>query len=92
MILNSLSKSYLPFLSHFRITKPIVNYHDLLELLQTFKKDHQHHKETVNLMGRSSLDSHRPFKKEKMKKNKKDRKSTRLNSSHSGESRMPSSA
>ena len=39
-ILNSLSKSYLPFLTHFRMTKPAVNYHDLLELLQNFEKDH----------------------------------------------------
>ena len=32
-ILNSLPKSYLSFLSHFRITKSIVNYHSLLGLL-----------------------------------------------------------
>ena len=71
LILNSLSKPYLPFLSHFRMTKSIVNYHDLLELLQTFEKDNQLHKETVNLVGGSSLGSHHPFKKEKKKKNKK---------------------
>ena len=53
-----------------RMMKPVVNYHDLLELLQTFEKDHQLHKEMVNLVGESSLSSHRPFKKEK-KKNKK---------------------
>ena len=28
-ILNSLSKFYLPFLSHYRMTKPAVNYHGL---------------------------------------------------------------
>ena len=67
-ILNSLSKSYLSFLSHFRITKPIVNYYGLLGLLQTFKKDHQPHKETVNIVGGSSSDGRRPFKKEKKKK------------------------
>ena len=39
-ILNSLPPSYLDFLSHYRMTKPIVNYHGLLRLLQTFKKDH----------------------------------------------------
>ena len=39
-IFNSLSKSYLSFLSHYRMTKPVVNYHDLLRLLQTFEKDH----------------------------------------------------
>ena len=45
-IMNSLPKSYLPFLCYFRIMKPVVNYHDLLRLLQTFEKDHQFHKET----------------------------------------------
>ena len=32
-ILNSLSKFYLFFLTHYRMTKPAVNYHGLLELL-----------------------------------------------------------
>ena len=32
-ILNSLSKSYLRFLNHYRMMKPAVNYHDLLGLL-----------------------------------------------------------
>ena len=45
------------------MTKPVVNYHDLLGLLQTFEKDHQLHKETVNLVGGSSSDSRHPFKK-----------------------------
>ena len=40
-ILNSLPKSYLPFLTHFRITKPTINYHSLLGLLQNFEKDYQ---------------------------------------------------
>ena len=40
-ILNSLLKSYLPFLSHYRMMKLTVNYHSLLGLLQTFEKDHQ---------------------------------------------------
>ena len=35
---------------------------------------------------------HKAIKVEKRLKEKRDRKSTRLNSSHSGESRMPSSA
>ena len=32
-ILNSLPKSYLSLLSHYRITKPAVNYYDLLGFL-----------------------------------------------------------
>ena len=40
-ILNSLLKSYLLFLSHYRMIKNAVNYHGLLRLLQTFEKDHQ---------------------------------------------------
>ena len=32
-ILNSLPGSYLDFLSHNRMTKPVVNYHSLLGLL-----------------------------------------------------------
>ena len=32
-ILNSLPSSYLDFLSHYRMTKPAVNYHGLLGLL-----------------------------------------------------------
>ncbi|WP_135007144.1 hypothetical protein [Pseudomonas putida] len=50
-ILNSLPKSFLPFLTHFRMTKPAVNYHGLLGLLQNFEKDHQLHKESVNVVG-----------------------------------------
>ena len=53
-ILNFLPKSYLSFLSHFRMMKPVVNYHSLLGLLQTFEKDHQLHKDMVNLVGGSS--------------------------------------
>ena len=70
-ILNSLSKSYLPFLSHFWMTKPVVNYHDLLGLLQNFEKNHQLHKESMNVVGGSSSGC-RPFKKGK--KNKKNNK------------------
>ena len=40
-ILNSLSKSYLSFLSYCRMMKLVVNYNCLLGLLQTFEKDHQ---------------------------------------------------
>ena len=47
------------------MTKPIVNHHDLLRLLQTFKKDQQLHKETVNIVGGSSSGGRHPFKKEK---------------------------
>ena len=39
-ILNFLPPSYLDFLSHYRMTKTVVNYHGLLGLLQTFEKDH----------------------------------------------------
>ena len=61
-ILNSLPKSYLPFLTHYRMTKPEVNYHGLLGLLQNFEKDHQLLKESVNSVGGSSSGS-RPFEK-----------------------------
>ena len=70
VIIKSLPKSYLPFLSHYRMTKPTVNYHGLLGLLQIFEKDHQLHKEPVNVVGGSSS-GHCPFKKGKKKKNKK---------------------
>ena len=63
-ILNSLPKSYLPFLTYYRMIKPEVNYHGLLGLLQNFEKNHQLHKELVNLVGGSSSGS-RPFEKEK---------------------------
>ena len=72
-ILNSLPKSYLPFLTHYRMTKPEVNYHGLLGLLQNFVKDHQLHKESVNLVGGSPSGS-RPFEKEKKNKKKKVKK------------------
>ena len=51
------------------MTKPTINYHGLLGLLQNFEKDHQLHKESVNVVGGSSS-GRRPFKKGK-KKNKK---------------------
>ena len=53
------------------MTKPIVNYHGLLGLLQTFEKDHQLHKHMVNIVGGSSSDECHPFKKGKRKNNKK---------------------
>ena len=46
-ILNLLPKSYLSFLSHYRMIKPTVNYHCLLLLVQTFEKDHQLQKDTT---------------------------------------------
>ena len=64
-ILNSLSKSYLSFLSYFRMMKPVVNYHDLLGLLHIFKKDHQLHKEMINLVGGSSSGVIIPLRKKK---------------------------
>ena len=66
-ILNFLQKSYLPFLSYYRVTKLIVNYYGLLGLLQTYEKDYQLYKETVNVMGASSSGRHRFFKKGKKK-------------------------
>ena len=53
------------------MTKLAVNYHGLLGLLQNFEKDHQLHKELVNIVGGSSSGC-RPFKKKK--KNKKNKK------------------
>ena len=59
------------------MTKPVVNYHDLLGLLQKFEKDHQLHKESVNMVGGSSS-GRWPFKKRKKnKKNKKNMQSAR---------------
>ena len=55
------------------MTKPEVNYHGLLGLLQNFEKDHQLHKESVNLVGGSSSGS-RPFEKGKKNKKKKVKK------------------
>ena len=55
------------------MTKPAVNYHGLLGLLQNFEKDHQLHKESVNVVGGSSS-SRRPFKKGKKNKKKKNKK------------------
>ena len=68
-ILNSLPSSYLDFLSHYRMTKPTVNYHGLLDLLQTFEKDHQLQKKSMNLVGGSGAGRH-PLKKGIKKKNK----------------------
>ena len=72
-ILNSLSKSYLPFLTYYRMSKPEVDYHGLLGLLQNFEKDHQLHKESVNLVGGLSSCS-RSFGKGKKNKKKKAKK------------------
>ena len=72
-IFNSLPKSFLPFLTHFWMTKSAVNYHDLLGLLQNYEKDHQLYKESVNVV-EGSFSRRRPFgkgKKNKKKKNKK---------------------
>ena len=68
-ILNFLPKSYLSFFTHYRITKPAVNYYDLLWLLQNFEKNHQLHKELVNVVGGSSF-GRRLFKKGKKNKKK----------------------
>ena len=68
--MNFLSKSYLDFLDHYRMNRPVINYHGLSGLLQTYKKDHQLHKGLVNVVG--GLTGGRLFKKGKKKKvNKK---------------------
>ena len=69
-ILNSLSKSYLSFLSHYRMTKPTVNYYNLLGLLQTFEKNHQPKKEQVHVV-RGSFVGRRSSKREKKKRCRK---------------------
>ena len=53
-ILNSLSKSYLIFVSHYRMTKLMVSYHALLSFLHTYEKDHQLNKGIINAIGRTS--------------------------------------
>ena len=81
-ILNSLPKFYLSFLTHYRMTKSVVNYHSLLGLLQNFEKDHQLHEELVNIVG-GSFSGHRSFKKgKKNKKNKLRRCSSMLGHLH----------
>ena len=55
------------------MTKSEENYHGLLGLLQNFEKDHQLHKESVNLVGGSSSGS-QTFKKRKKNKKKKVKK------------------
>ena len=52
------------------MTKPVVNYHSLLGLLQTFEKDQQLQKESVNLVRGLSTErqSSRREKKKKVQK------------------------
>ena len=38
VILNSLSSYYLDFLDHYRMNKPIVNYHSLMDYCRLMKK------------------------------------------------------
>ena len=78
-ILNSLSKSYLTFVSHYRMTKPVVFDHGLPDLLQTYEKDHQLNKGIVNIVGRTST-GQSSFKKGKKKVQKK--AGTRVPKSH----------
>ena len=61
-ILNSLPSSYLDFFDYYRMNKPTVNYHGLMQLLQTYEKGHQLNKGVVNLVGGSG-DRHCPFEK-----------------------------
>ena len=63
--MNSLPSSYLNFLDHYRMNKTVVNYHDLMGLLQTYEKDHQLNKGVVNLVRGSR--GRRPFRKGKKK-------------------------
>lgn len=66
-ILNSLPHSFRPFLTHYRMTKPTVNFHGLLGLLQNFEKDNQLLKGVVNLVG-GKKEGRPSFGKEKKKK------------------------
>ncbi|XP_038974119.1 uncharacterized protein LOC120105596 [Phoenix dactylifera] len=52
------------------MTKPEVSYHGLLGLLQTYEKDHQLKKESVNVVGGTSagLSSFKKGKKKKVQK------------------------
>ena len=70
VILNSLSKSYLTFVSHYRMTKPMVSYHGLLCLLQTYENDHQFNKGMVNVISRTSI-GRSSFRKRKKRVQKK---------------------
>ena len=70
-ILNSLPTSYIGFLDHWCLNRPVVNYHDLLGLLQSYERDHQLSKGVVNLVGGYVVGHRRPFGKGKKKKNKK---------------------
>ena len=91
VILNFLSKSYLPFFNHYRMTKSIVNYHGLLRLLQTFEKDHLLHKEMVNVVGGSSSGGHHLFKKEKKKKMKNKKMQSAGSQAHKSKSKSDQS-
>ena len=71
-ILNSLPSSYLDFLRYYIMTKPVVNYHGLLGLLQTFEKDHQLQKNSMNLVGGLGVGHH--FLKKEMKRKNKNKK------------------
>ena len=54
------------------MTKPAVNYHGLLRLLQIFEKDHQLHKDMVNVVRGYFLGGcHLIKKRKKKRKNKK---------------------
>ena len=70
-ILNSLPPSYLNFLDHYRMNKPVVNYHGLLGLLQAYEKDHQLAKGLVNVVGGSVAGRRRHSCKGKKKGKKK---------------------
>ena len=71
-ILNSMPSSYLGFLDHWCLNRPVVNYLDLLGLLQSYECDHQLFKGAVNLVRGSVTGHRRSFRKgKKKKKNKK---------------------
>ena len=77
LILQSLTSSYSQFIINFHMNKLDCTISELVNMLVTTEETLKSSKGTVLIMERTSS---------------KDRKSTRLNSSHSGESRMPSSA
>ena len=69
-IWNSLPKSYLTFVSHYRTTKPVVSYHGLLGLLQTYEKDHQLNKGMINVIDKTSV-GRSPLRKERRRYKRK---------------------
>ena len=80
LILQSLPESFAQFVVNYHMNKLNTSLPELLNMLKIAESHIKKEKAPLLLVGKTS------------KKKSGDRKSTRLNSSHSGESRMPSSA